>query len=70
MLVIPDNAKARKVPNVEGMIVYRKDNNKVYIQGDKKLNALAEEKKVNKGKNQILRFFIFYTHSISYVNTP
>jgi hypothetical protein len=46
MLVVPDNATAKKVPSVEGMMVYRKDNNKVYVQGDKKLNALAEEKKV------------------------
>ena len=46
MLVVPDNATAKKVPSVEGMMVYRKDNNKLYVQGDKKLNALAEEKKV------------------------
>ncbi|CAB4039587.1 Hypothetical predicted protein, partial [Paramuricea clavata] len=46
MLVVPDNATAKKVPSVEGMMIYRKDNNKLYVQGDKKLNALAEEKKI------------------------
>jgi hypothetical protein len=50
MLVVPDNATAKKVPSVEGMMVYRKDNNKLYVQGDKKLNALAEEKKVGEDK--------------------
>ncbi|XP_028403848.1 uncharacterized protein LOC114526446 [Dendronephthya gigantea] len=48
MLVVPDNATAKKIPSVEGMIVYRKDNNKLYVQGDNKLNALAEEKKIIK----------------------
>jgi hypothetical protein len=44
MLVVPNNVTARQVPNVEGMMVYQKDNNKLYVQGDGKLNALAEEK--------------------------
>jgi hypothetical protein len=44
MLVVPNNMTARKVPNVEGMMVYQKDNNKLYVQGDGKLKALAEEK--------------------------
>lgn len=47
LVVVPDNATAKKFPSVEGMMVYRKDNKKVYVQGDKKLNALAEEKKVS-----------------------
>ena len=46
MLVVPDNTTMKKVPSVEGMMVYRKDNNKIYAQGDKKLSALAKEKKV------------------------
>ena len=46
MLVVPDNATMKKVPSVQGMMVYRKDNNKIYVQGDKKLSALAKEKKV------------------------
>ncbi|XP_028403844.1 uncharacterized protein LOC114526442 [Dendronephthya gigantea] len=48
MLVVPDNTTENKIPSVEGMMVYRKDNNKVYVQGDKKMNALAEEKKILK----------------------
>ena len=32
-----------KNPKVEGMIVYQKGNNKLYVQGDGKLNALAEK---------------------------
>ena len=48
MVVVPDNTTTKKFPSVEGMMVYRKDNKKVYVQGDKKLNALAEEKKVSK----------------------
>jgi hypothetical protein len=46
MLVVPNNKTAKEAPKVEGMMVYRKDNNKIYVQGDRKLNALAEEKKV------------------------
>ena len=44
MLVVPNNMTAKQAPKVEGMIVYQKDNNKLYFQGDGKLNALAEEK--------------------------
>ena len=46
MLVVPDNATANKVLSVPGMIVYREDKKKLYVAKDKKLNALAEEKKV------------------------
>ena len=46
MLVVPNNATMKKVQNIEGMMVYRKDNNKIYVQGDKKFNALAKEKMV------------------------
>ena len=44
MLVVPNNMTAKQAPKVEGMIVYQKDNNKLYVQSDGKLNALAEEK--------------------------
>ena len=44
MLVVPNNVTAKQAPKVEGMIIYQKDNNKLYVQGDGKLNALAEEK--------------------------
>lgn len=53
MVVVPDNATAEKLPNIEGMMVYRKDNNKLYIQEDEKLNALAEEKKVGKNTQSL-----------------
>ena len=46
MLVVPDNATANKFLSVPGMIVYREDKKKLYVAKDKKLNALAEEKKV------------------------
>lgn len=46
MLVVPDKQTANEVPKIEGMMVYRKDNKKIYIQSDKKLNGLAEENKV------------------------
>jgi hypothetical protein len=47
MLVVPDNKTSKEAPKVEGMMVYRKDNNKLYVQGERKLKALAEEKKVH-----------------------
>ncbi|XP_046839722.1 uncharacterized protein LOC124433904 isoform X2 [Xenia sp. Carnegie-2017] len=46
MIVVPDNITMKKVPNIEGMMVYRKDKNKLYVQEDKQLKALAEEKKI------------------------
>ena len=46
MIVVPDNITMKKVPNIEGIMVYRKDKNKLYVQEDKQLKALAEEKKV------------------------
>lgn len=64
MVVVPDNATAKKFPSVEGMMVYRKDNNKVYVQGNKKLNALAEEKKVDKNTQSLLIF----VQLLNYIN--
>ena len=46
MLVVPDNKTANEVPKIEGMMVYRKDNKKIYVQYDKRLNALAKVNKV------------------------
>ena len=45
MIVVPDNITMKKVPSIEGMMVYRKDKNKLYVQEDKQLKALAEEKR-------------------------
>ena len=44
MLVVPNNMTAKQAPKVEGMIVYQKDNNQLYVQSDGELNALVEEK--------------------------
>ena len=52
MLVVPDNATANKFLSVPGMIVYREDKKKLYVAKDKKLNALAEEKKVPVNQKQ------------------
>ena len=53
MVVVPDNATAKKLPRIDGMMVYRKDKNKLYVQKDKKLNAVAEEKKVSKNTQSL-----------------
>ncbi|XP_046843331.1 uncharacterized protein LOC124437395 isoform X1 [Xenia sp. Carnegie-2017] len=57
MIVVPDNITMKKVPSIEGMMVYRKDKNKLYVQEDKQLKALAEEKKIlqtlNKGISKL-----------------
>ncbi|XP_046839735.1 uncharacterized protein LOC124433918 isoform X2 [Xenia sp. Carnegie-2017] len=52
MIVVPDNNTLKKVPNIEGMMVYRKDKNKLYVQEDKQLKALAEEKKILRTLNK------------------
>ena len=46
MVVVPDNATAKELPSVEGMMVYQKDSKKVYVLEDKKLSALAKENEV------------------------
>ena len=48
MIVVQDNITMKKVPSIEGMMVYRKDKNKLYVQEDKQLKALAEEKNLKK----------------------
>ena len=80
MLVVPNNMTAKQTPKIEGMIVYQKDNNKLYVQGDGKLNALADEKIINKLSkdiaelkskfdqfNQTLRKNILATQSKKYI---
>ena len=52
MLVVPNNATAKKVLSVPGMIVYREDKKKLYVTKNEKLNALAEEKKVHVNQHQ------------------
>ena len=46
MLVVPNNESAVKVPSLTGMMVYRTDNQKLYVQGNKKLKLIAEQKEV------------------------
>ncbi|XP_046839746.1 uncharacterized protein LOC124433918 isoform X3 [Xenia sp. Carnegie-2017] len=48
MIVVPDNETAKKIPKIEGMIIYREDKEKLYVQGNKQLKTLADEKKVLK----------------------
>ena len=52
MLVVPNNATAKKVLSVPGIIVYREDKKKLYLARDEQLNALAEEKKVHVNQHQ------------------
>ena len=47
MIVVPDNETAKKIPKIEAMIIYREDKEKLYVQGNKQLQTLADEKKVN-----------------------
>ena len=58
MVVVPDNATAKKLPSVEGMMVYRKDSNKVYVLEDKKLSALAKENEVGYEHDFLVLIFI------------
>ncbi len=53
--------------SVEGMMVYRKDNNKLYVQGDKKMNALAEEKKVRLTLKKIFKKALLYLIAKLYI---
>ena len=48
MLVAPDNKTFNKVPNIDGMMVYRKDNNKLYVESEGNLKQLAEKKVIPK----------------------
>ena len=58
MVVVPDNATAKKLPSVEGMMVYRKDSKKVYVLEDKKLSALAKENEVGYEHDFLVLIFI------------
>ena len=46
MLVVPNNKSVAKVPSLTGMMVYRTDNKKLYVQGDKRLKMIAEQTEV------------------------
>ena len=36
MLVVPNNKSAVEVPSLTGMMLYRTDNQKLYVQGNKR----------------------------------
>ena len=59
MLVVPNNATAKKVLSVPGMIVYREDKKKLYVTKNERLNALAEEKKVHVNIKHIAHAYTF-----------
>ena len=48
MLVSPDYNTLNKAPNIDGMMVYRKDNNKLYVKSEGNLKELAEKKVISK----------------------
>lgn len=56
MLVVPNNATAKKVLSVPGIIVYLEDKKKLYLARDEQLNALAEEKMVHVNQHQALAY--------------
>ena len=46
IVVVPDNTTADKVPEIDGLLEYRKDMQELYVRSNKKWNALALEEKV------------------------
>ena len=44
MVVLSGNKTTQEGQNVEGKMIFRKSNNKVYVQQELKLNVLAREK--------------------------
>ena len=47
-MVVPDNATAKIVPAISGLLEYRKDQKKLYIRANKTWNLLTQEKEVKK----------------------
>lgn len=43
MLVVPNKKSAAKIPSLTGMMIYRTDTQKLYVQGDKRLKLIAEQ---------------------------
>ena len=46
VVVVPDNAAAKKVPEIPGLLEYRKDQKKLYVRANKTWNLLTQEKEV------------------------
>ena len=43
---MPDNASAKKVPAIPGLLEYRKDQKKLYVRANKTWSLLTQEKEV------------------------
>ncbi|CAB4035578.1 Hypothetical predicted protein, partial [Paramuricea clavata] len=52
IVVVPDNTTAEKVPDIDGLLEYRKDMQELYVRSNKRWNAIALEEK---GKQEINR---------------
>ena len=46
IVVVPDNTTAEKVPDIDGLLEYRKDMQELYVRSNKTWNAIALEEKV------------------------
>lgn len=46
MVVVSDNETSKTIPSIAGLMVYRKDNERLYITGKKMWNEIAQERKV------------------------
>ena len=45
-MVVPDSSAAQKVPEIDGLLEYRKDKQELYVRSNKTWNVLARENKV------------------------
>jgi hypothetical protein len=61
VVVVPNNATAKKVPWIPGLLAYRKDQKKLYVRANKTWALLTQEKEV---KN-IYSTLIFFAHSFN-----
>ena len=43
---MPNNATAEKVPEIPGLLEYRKDQEELYVRANKTWNLLTQEKEV------------------------
>ncbi|CAB3983921.1 Hypothetical predicted protein [Paramuricea clavata] len=53
IVVVPDNTTAQKVPDIDGLLEYRKDMQELYVRSNKTWNAIVLEEKVNKRITQL-----------------
>ncbi|XP_028413259.1 uncharacterized protein LOC114536107 [Dendronephthya gigantea] len=55
IVVVPDNFTASNIPEVSGLLKYRKDNQKLYVRSKTSWNMIAEEKKLDQLKAALSR---------------